>query len=77
VLEPPLRRQFRGVNLVLKLGVVGPKSSTDGGTQHMTEGIIPGIAVYYTQISQILDINHQGFCDCTHRYAYRHLFTRQ
>jgi len=29
VLEPPLRRQFRGVNLVLKLGVVGPKSSTD------------------------------------------------
>jgi len=27
----------------------------------MTDGIIPGIAVYYTQISQFLDINHQGF----------------
>ena len=26
-------------------GAVGPKSSTDGGTYHMIEGIIPGVFI--------------------------------
>jgi len=30
---------------VWKLGIVGPKSSSDGGTQHYIEGIIRGIFI--------------------------------
>ena len=35
----------------LKLGVASPKSSTDGGTKHMIEGVIPGIFIIYTNLS--------------------------
>jgi len=41
---------------------VGPKISTDGGTHHMIEGIIPGIYIYYTQIVLFLRSHHFGKC---------------